>query len=500
MSSRRPRQPSLVARLRDALRADDTADSRRSEPGPPGAPRHQAPQAQGPSAPASPAPEAPYATPAEPPTATPGAPYATPAEPASPASAEPYAATAEPVSEAPGAPGPQDADARRRPPGSRRWRWEPRSPRVRWGAVRRQAWIPLLGVLALGAGGYVAAISLNRPFSAGATLLVDSGARNGTPGDASDASVLAPTLATAIQEDAQIRAAVAAATGRRLATVGKDIAVTNDDGQTALVKVRYRDGHADAARAGAEAIVRAATSPTFAANTLGGRSPLIAVTGVRAAERTDPVTPALMATLGGLLGLFLGLAIARARERRRPRVDDLAALERAAGCAASRFDSLGPRSCAALLDRWCEAGGESPVTVALVPATTDVQRLRPDVASALVRGDAEVSPFAWSDRRRDDLELRVLPAVRGAGHAPLLSVDEDVSVVVVTPGTPVADVRATTAMLTRLDLPPVWALLARRRAKGASASHDGETGAPPSTVRSEADDSVLGDAPREPVG
>jgi len=369
---------------------------------------------------------------------------------------------------------------------------------VRWGAVRRQAWIPLLGALVLGAGGYLASTAFHRPFSAGTTMLVDSGARNGTPGDASDATVLAPTLATAIREDAYVRAAVAAATGRSLTSVGNDIAVSSDDGQTALVRVRYRDASASAARSGAEAIVRAATSPGFAAGTLGGRSPLVAVAAVRAAERTDPVTPALLATLGALLGLFMGLALALMRERRRPRVDDLADLERAAGCAASPLDALGPRSCAALLDRWGERG-DGRVAVALVPANTQVQRRRPDVASELVSADARVSRFSWSSRGHDDIELRLLPAVRGAGHAPLLSVDEDVSVVVATPGTPVADVRATAALLGQLELPPAWALLVRRRRKGSSAAPDGESGTRSAAGRSETAEPVPGDPAREPV-
>lgn len=455
MSSRRTRQPSLVARLRDALRADDVARSQTHGQRPPDAPGRPAPQAQAPP---------------------------------------------EPASRAGGAPDAEVATARDRAPRSRRWRWELRSPRVRWGAVRRQAWIPLLGALALGAGGYLVSTAFHRPFSAGTTLLVDSGARSGTPGDASDATVLAPTLATAIREDAYVRAAVAAATGRSLTTVGSDIAASSDDGQTALVRIRYRDASASAARSGAKAIVRAASSPGFAAGTLGGRSPLVAVAAVRAAERTDPVTPALTATLGALLGLFLGLALALMRERRRPRVDDLADLERATGCAASRLDLLGPRSCAALLDRWCEPARDGRVTVALVPANTQVQRRRPDVASELVSADAKVPRFAWSGRGHDDLELRLLPAVRGAGHAPLLSVDEDVSVVVVTPGTPVADVRATAALLGQLELPPAWALLVRRRGKGSSTPRDGGSGARSAAGRSETAAPVPGDPAREPVG
>lgn len=340
----------------------------------------------------------------------------------------------------------------------------------------------LAAVVGAGAGIAVAETS-STEYRAKAVLLVFSGARAADPGDASDATAQAETLATVIAGDDDLTRRVAGALGVSDGTAADAIRATSDQGQTALVRVSYDAATPGKAIAGARATARAATAPSATIP----RGALTVVKEPRTAATTGGLSRGALAAIGAIAGLFIGIALFLGRERADPRIDDERVLASIAGCPATRLDRVSPLSVVAMAAEWQRRAGGPPTTVALIAATQGDEPAVAETADALRQVIAASAPHGPDGPRLGPEDLVLVPtprSLRRPGRS-VLSIDADLVVLVTRPGAGRVELQRTVALLGELAASPRWAVMVsprrlRRllRRSGREAGRDGASPPP----------------------
>jgi capsular polysaccharide biosynthesis protein len=296
-----------------------------------------------------------------------------------------------------------------------------------------------------------------------AVLLIPPTAGGGGPGNAGEAANLATSYADLIPADRLIAQRLAQEIGGDPDVVESNITVTNDF-NTTIVRLSFSDGDPQVALKGAR----------FLAESVSGSAPVspqIAPRSLTIVRLPSEVTSQAMGTpavavLGAILGAVLGVILLLAWERSDPRIDDLETLEAEIACPTTSLEHASPESTAALLDRWIALAGTEPAHVALLPVSANAE-------PAAVRACDELARVAQSSRRVSAVESpsptpEAAPIVLGLGGIPGsdragegLAIRSDVSVLVVTKGTRIADLRRTLGVLEQYGVAPVWAVMAQ---------------------------------------
>jgi capsular polysaccharide biosynthesis protein len=321
--------------------------------------------------------------------------------------------------------------------------------------LRRRGLVVLLAtVVTAGAAYAVAALRTDSYSTEGIAVIAANRALS-----PDQAVGLAVTDAVLIPRDDAIAESVA----RALQTTPKDVrhrlSVFNDPA-TAILRISYRGATASEAQAGATAVLRSIAGPRpVSSNIAAGSIQIVRLPTLPAASRG---TPTLVA-IGVILGLALGAILLVAWERADPRVDDLDDLGAVVATPAVSFDTLSDAAAAALLGRWRKLGAGPPVSVALVPATENLEPTLGDLAYALARGNDTTmvaAPLASRQVRPIRFETSLVPA--GVPGGPLAGEGVasacNVTVLVVKSGTRRADLRRALEALHRFGVEPAWTI------------------------------------------
>ncbi|MGH9043505.1 MAG: hypothetical protein ACRDVP_01455 [Acidimicrobiales bacterium] len=310
--------------------------------------------------------------------------------------------------------------------------------------LARRAWILLLAIGAGVGGGWYAGAHATTSYGAQATLVVQSGAGKTGPGSANDAVALATTYSALIPNDQSILSAAGGVLKMAPQEVAANLKVTVEAG-TSLLLVDFSAANASQAIAGADAVARAVVrsgpvNPAIAAGS-------VAMVNLANGAHRQGTLHKEGIVIGALLGLFLGFILVLAAERADPRVDDGAALARAAGCPAARIpDDLSfPELARVLSDEGRRHGGLTVVPVMLAdtgPCMDLARDLRPSWPPEGPR--VFISPSFASG---------IVELSRGSGPTILVS----------HPGARQRDIARASERLSAIDRPAVWALLSKHR-------------------------------------
>jgi capsular polysaccharide biosynthesis protein len=326
-------------------------------------------------------------------------------------------------------------------------------------ALRRRWWVVLLTTVIAGVAAYAVASLRSATYSAEGVAVVTAN-RVLTPDQANG---LAVTDAVLIPKDAAITASVARSLGTTTKDVRSRLSVFNDPA-TAVLRIDYEGRSAGEAQAGATAALHgiAGSHPV---------SPNIARNSIHVVRFPTPPAPSrgvpTLVAIGIILGLALGALLLVAWERTDPRIDDLDDLGAAAAAPATSLDSMSDPATAVLLERWRELAGQSPASVALVPASERLEPSLGDVARALALADEAVnvvpgngSQSSLPTRGETSLVVGGVPGGRLAGEGVALACN--LTVLVVERGTRRVDVRRALEVLHRFGIHPAWAILISR--------------------------------------
>jgi hypothetical protein len=169
-----------------------------------------------------------------------------------------------------------------------------------------------------------------------------------------------------------------------------------------------------------------------------------------------------VALLGAILGSVLGVILLLAWERSDPRIDDLETLDAELTCPTTSLEHSSDESTAALLDRWIALAGSVPAHVALLPVSANAEPAAVRACEELTRvGSRKISaaePSSSPEEEQIVLGVGGIPGSDRAGEG--LAIHSDVSVLVVTKGTRIADLRRTLDVLEQYGVAPVWAVMA----------------------------------------
>jgi capsular polysaccharide biosynthesis protein len=334
--------------------------------------------------------------------------------------------------------------------------------------LRRRGWIVVLAALVVTFVSYLAGSLRQGTYSAEAVAVVAAN-RTLTP---DQANRLAVTDAGLIPTDTAIADAVARLLGTTRSDVFGRISVFNDPG-TALLRVRYKGTSAENALAGASAVALSISgsrpaSPNIAPGT-------ISIVRVPSDASSSKAVGTLV-VIGAALGLALGALLLVAWERTDPRLDDLEDLGTEVNCPTSSIDNLTDAAATALLERWRELGGASGTSVALLPTSTRLEVLVPNLARSLAAADttrqtavASNGPALLADgvpttpqraKVGPTLFSGGVPGGSSAGQGVALACD--LTVLVAEEGSRRRDVRQSLNVLREYGIVPAWAILASR--------------------------------------
>jgi capsular polysaccharide biosynthesis protein len=312
------------------------------------------------------------------------------------------------------------------------------------------------------------ALVLPDEHTAEAVVVVPSGGRSGlSPGEASN---LARTYANLIPEDRAILEIVATNLDLDPTRVREHMTVTHDF-DTSILRLSFSDPDPAVAIRGSRAIARSIEGPTPVSQRIAPRS--ISVVAVPNATTTKSFAPIDAAVLGFLLGLVGGSVFVIAWDRADPRIRDAKTLGAEIGCPATSLRHASGESIVALLDRWVDLGGVTPLRVALLAAAPSAEDACMYAAERLVQVGPEaqrrVARIGYPDVQTDPhVLLDVGGAVGGQAAGERLVRTADLIVLVVVDGTEVAGVRHALDVLDQFGSKADWALFANRTARGAS--------------------------------
>ena len=311
------------------------------------------------------------------------------------------------------------------------------------------------------------ALVLPDEHTAEAVVVVPSGGKSGlSPGEASN---LATTYANLIPEDRAILQTVAANLDLDPTTVRKNMKVTHDF-DTSILRLSFSDPDQAVAIRGSRVIAQSIEGPTPVSPRIAPRS--ISVVAIPNATTTKSFGPIDAAVLGFLLGLVGGSVFVLAWDRADPRIRDAKTLGAEIGCPATSLRHASEESIVALLDRWVDLGGATPLRVALLAATPSAEDECMYAAQRLVQvgpqAQRRVARIGYPDVQTDPhVLLDVGGAVGGQAAGERLVRTADLIVLVVVDGTEVAGVRHALDVLDQFGSKPDWALFANRTARRA---------------------------------
>ena len=293
-------------------------------------------------------------------------------------------------------------------------------------------------------------------FTATVVMLTSSGGGRLGPGYGDQAVKLGPSYASSIADDAQVLRFVAKRLNTSVDEVDDHTTVKNDK-DTSVLRMQYRAVDDDEAEKGAWAMADAVTGPAPVTNAVEAGT----IALVRKGKAESPsAAPGVTLPVGALLGLCLGIVLMLALERADPRVDDPEQLEEEFRCPSILIDEVVPSMAAALLERWSVLTGRDSPTVALIPASPDLEAATAGLASKLVSQAGEVGegPNAMTVGIR--LVIGRYPGADLSGAS--LAASSDGVVLVTTEGAGLDSVRATRQALERFEAPPQWTVLLTR--------------------------------------
>lgn len=310
-----------------------------------------------------------------------------------------------------------------------------------------------------------------RGFAAETVLLVSGGGGQKGPGYGDQAIKLAPSYAASIPDDARVLAYVSDRLGRPIDEVEENVTVTRDK-ETAVLRLRYKSDSKAEAEKGAAALGRAVSGPSPVSPSITPRT--LSLVRVREAE-TPSSDAAVTLPVGALLGLCLGVVLLMALERADPRIDDPDMLSEELHCPAFRVGEVTPSLATTLFERWRVLGGGDRPTVALTAASRELEPATAQLADQLViQGTgSQNGPSPLSGGLKIVLGPAPSENVSGAGVA----ARSDVTVLVVSEGDRLANLRSTRKVLDDFEAPAQWALLltrgTHRSLNGAGSSREG---------------------------
>jgi len=313
--------------------------------------------------------------------------------------------------------------------------------RRRGGWFRRRWWILALAVVAGAAGGHFEAAHRVSSYTAGATLVVQSGASARGPGSANDAAALAITDATYIPTDQSVIQATSSLLGVPGSAVSGHFTMTAETG-TAVMALSY------SAPTAAEAVRGATTVARVVALGVGVPSGSVRIVRLPTTATHGSSIEKDIVPIGAVLGLVIGLIIVLAVERADPRLEDDRTVSDVAGCpTCTVVGAAGPSELAPVIAR-------HPVDrdrVTLVPVT-GAEAAEAEAMAAHLR-------HLWpTDRRVPEI---VVGTEEGPGAVDLASTASS-TVLVVGVGASRRALRSAAERLRLLGCPPLCAIFVDR--------------------------------------
>jgi capsular polysaccharide biosynthesis protein len=294
-------------------------------------------------------------------------------------------------------------------------------------------------------------------------LLIPPTGGGGGPGNAGEASNLATSYADLIPADRAIAQSLAREVGRDPDLVEKNTAVTNDF-NTTIVRLLFSDSDPAVALKGARYLAESVSGPSPVSAQIAPRS--LTIVRLPSQVTSQAMGTRSVALLGAILGVILGVVLLLAWERSDPRIDDLETLAAEIDCPTTSLEHASDESTAALLDRWAALAGSEPAHVALLPVSVNAEPAAAHTCGELNRvgslnsrrtSASESSPPSLQEAKIV-LGLGGIPGSDSAGEG--VAIHSDVSVLVVTKGTRIAELRRTLDVLDQYGVAPVWAVMA----------------------------------------
>jgi capsular polysaccharide biosynthesis protein len=315
--------------------------------------------------------------------------------------------------------------------------------------------------IACGILAFVIATVLPNKYTAEAVVVVPSGGKDGlTPGEASN---LATTYTNLIPEDREVLARAAPKLGLTPAEVRESLLVTHDF-DTSLLRLSFSNPDPAVAVRGSRIIAESIAGPKPVSARIAPDT--ISIVARPQEATTSSMDPLQAIVLGLFLGLVGGSLLMLAWDRSDARVRDTKDLGLEAGCAASSLRQASDGSLVALLQRWIDIGGTTPLRVAMLAATDLAEPGCERAADRLLqvaRGHRQVVRMGEQPGQSElDIVLDVGGAVGGQKAGERLARNANLVVVVVAEETPVDDLRHALEILERFDARPDWALLVDR--------------------------------------
>lgn len=301
-------------------------------------------------------------------------------------------------------------------------------------------------------------------YVAESVLLIPPTGGGGGPGNAGEASNLATSYADLIPADRAIAQALAREIGSDPDVVEKNLTVTNDF-NTTIVRLLFSDSDPAVAMKGARFLAESVSGPTPVSAQIAPRS--LTIVRLPNMVTSEAMGTTSVALLGAILGGLLGFVLILAWERSDPRIDDIETLDAQVDFPTTSLERLSEEATAALLERWRALSGPGPAHVALLPVSASAEPAAARVRQELARtGSLPSRRFSSAEAASaGGEEAQIVFAVGGvpgsdqAGEG--LAARSDMSVLVVTRGTRIADLRRTLGVLAQYGVAPVWAVMAR---------------------------------------
>lgn len=328
--------------------------------------------------------------------------------------------------------------------------------RLSW--LKRRWWVLVASII----GVSLVSLVIQRPeattYTSEALLIVRSGATENTPGNANEANRLAVTYSQLIPQDSQVLAAVSETLGVELDDAADSISASND-ANTSILRVGYTADNSQTAINGARAV----------ANALIGASPAATnFRGVGLSRLPDTSTRNQGSSsglpVGIMLGLLLGLVLITALERNNGRIDSIEELERELNCPVTSLQGLSSGAIVGLLQRWQSLArqtrpGQSSFNVAVVPGQQGQRAITQEVA-VVFAATANMSTEEAATRSNLRLALHAagVPSTWEVGERAVQ--DSDLSVLAVSQGTKIKELRRCVEALNDFGSKPSWALFA----------------------------------------
>jgi capsular polysaccharide biosynthesis protein len=324
-------------------------------------------------------------------------------------------------------------------------------------------------------------------YVAESVLLIPPTGGGGGPGNAGEASNLATSYADLIPADRGIAQALAKEIGSDPDVVEANLTVTNDF-NTTIVRLSFSDSDPAVALKGARFLAEAVSGPTPVSAQIAPRS--LTIVRLPTMVTSQAMGTKSVALLGAILGGLLGFVLVLAWERSDPRIDDVETLDGEVDFPTTSLERLSEEATAALLERWRALSGPESAHVALLPVSANAEpaavRVRQELARTgslpKRRFSSADSPSAGGEEAQIVFAVGGVPGSDQAGEG--LAARSDMSVLVVTRGTRIADLRRTLGVLAQYGVVPVWAVMVRsgqaqRPVEQATDSGAEKTGRPP---------------------